>query len=217
MDKFGLPEMEKMSSSELLTNIFTSGKIPTFSCVFKDLCVGWIDIVDSTKITSRLPQSKISPFFCLFLSQMSSIIRESGGIVVKNSGDSLLFYFPNISDSDRNTLVNAVECGIKLLEHRRILNSLMLEIGLPTIEYRVSLDYGEVSISKAEGSQSDDIFGATVSFCAKMNKVTRPNSVVIGGDLRQMIKSYDGFGFEFLSEYNSGQKFNYPLYNVKCI
>ena len=211
-------KVEELSAKEQITNVLTSRKFVTYSSIYKNCCVGWVDIVDSTKITSRLSKSKVSPFYCLFLNQMSSIIGESGGTVVKNVGDSLLFYFPETSNNlDRTNAVASIECGLKMIDYHQILNSLMLEIGLPNVNYRVSLDYGEVMLMKPESSSNDDIFGPTVNFCAKMNKMTAPNTLIIGGDLYQIAKSSEGYRFELLCEYHNGLKQNYPLYSVKCI
>jgi len=210
--------MEEPKTKELLTNIIINGEVSKFPSISKTCCVGWVDIVDSTKIASKLSKPNVSPFYCIFLSQMSAIVRESGGVVVKNIGDSLLYYFPKTSKIlDRSAFVDSVDCGIKMINHNRVLNSLMLEIGLPFVNYRVSLDYGEITITRPENSPYDDIFGPTVNLCAKMNKLTSPNTVAIGGDLFQCVKSFEEFRFEFLSEYDCGLKLRYPVYNVKGI
>ena len=218
MDESTIMKVDELTPKEQITNFLTDGKFLTFSSTYKNCCVGWVDIVESTKITSRLSKSKVSPFYCLFLNQMSTIVRESGGVVVKNVGDSLLFYFPKTSNNpERSVVVDAIECGLKMIDYHTILNSLMLEIGLPNVNYRVSVDYGEVMITKPESSSNDDIFGSTVNFCAKMNKMTAPNTLIIGGDLHQIAKSLEEYKFELLCEYHNGLKHRYPLYNVKCI
>ena len=215
MDESIIIKVDELPPKEQITNVLTGGKFLTYSSTYKTCCVGWVDIVESTKITSKLSKSKVSPFYCLFLNQMSSIVGESGGIVVKNVGDSLLFYFPETSNNlDRSAIANAIDCGIKMIDYHQILNSLMLEIGLPSVNYRVSLDYGEVMITKPESSSNDDIFGSTVNLCAKMNKMAAPNTLVVGGDLYQIVKSFEGFRFESKSEYHNGLRFHYPVYSV---
>jgi len=215
MEEPTLTKVDELNPKEQLTNILINGKFPTSSFTFKNCCVGWVDIVESTKITAKLSKSMVSPFYCLFLSQMSSIVEELGGVVVKNVGDSLLYYFPKTTNtSDKSPIVQAIECGIKMIDYHRILNSLMLEIGLPNVSYRVSLDYGEVTITKPGNSSSDDIFGPTVNLCAKINKMAAPNTLVIGGDLYQIVKSFEGLRIESKTEYHNGLRLHYPVYSV---
>ena len=215
MEERTIIKEDEITPKDRLTNILINSKFIPSTFSFKNCCVGWVDIVDSTKITAKLNKSMVSPFYCLFLSQMSSIVEESGGVIIKNVGDSLLYYFPKTSStSDRSSVVQAIECGIKIIGHHRILNSLMLEIGLPNVNYRVSLDYGEVIITKPGNSSKDDIFGPTVNLCAKINKMAAPNTLVIGGDLYEIAKSFEGLRFESKSEYHNGLRLHYPVYSV---
>ncbi|MDW0238550.1 MAG: hypothetical protein QOC35_08285, partial [Nitrososphaeraceae archaeon] len=55
-------------------------------------CVGFIDMVDSTRITAGLTKSQMSKYYSLFINWVNGIIRGYGGKVVKNTGDGLLFY-----------------------------------------------------------------------------------------------------------------------------
>lgn len=56
-------------------------------------CVCFIDIVDSTRTTSNLdnPQ-KIRKYYSIFLNSMAAIARGGGAKIIKNIGDSLVFY-----------------------------------------------------------------------------------------------------------------------------
>ena len=60
----------------------------------KKLCVGIIDIVNSTKTVARLPQSKYSNYYEIFLNHIGNIIYEFDGKILKTLGDGILFYFP---------------------------------------------------------------------------------------------------------------------------
>ena len=59
-----------------------------------------------------------------------------------------------------------------------------------------------------------DIFGPTVNLCSKLNKMAKPNTMVIGGDLYQIVKSFKEYHFESVLEYNNGLKLQYPVYLI---
>lgn len=90
----------------------------------------------------------------------------------------------------------------------------MREENLPSVNYRVSVDYGNVMIAKSLNTSNDDIFGATVNLCAKINSIAVPNGIVIGGDLHQIVKKIEGYDFNLITAYSSGLKLDYPVYSI---
>ena len=147
---------------------------------------------------------------------MALIAKEFGGKVVKNIGDSLLYYFPQTSDgSNKHSFVDPLECSIAMIEAHGVINQKMREEGLPPVNYRISADYGSVVTAKTVTSANEDVFGATVNICVKINHVAVPNSMVIGSDLYEVVKSFDGYQFEPVTMYSSGFKLQYPVYSVK--
>ena len=86
--------------------------------------------------------------------------------------------------------------------------------GLPSVNYRISSDYGIIMTAKTKNSFNDDIFGPTVNICSKINLDARPNSMVIGGDLYQLVKSLGDYRFESMFGYHGGLKLTYPVYSV---
>ena len=63
-----------------------------FSDYSEKYCVCMIDIMNSTKITSQLSNSQTSEFYRIFLNSTALIVRNFGGIVVKNIGDRITSY-----------------------------------------------------------------------------------------------------------------------------
>jgi len=189
----------------------------SFSGCHKNYCIGTVDIVNSSKITAPLPKAKVCKYYSIFLNSMAMIAKEFGGKVVKNVGDSLLYYFPQTSDSsDKHGFVDPLECSMAMIEAHGVINQKMHEQGLPPVNYRISADYGSVVTAKTIDSSNEDVFGATVNICAKINRIAIPNSMVIGSDLYEVVKSFDGYQFEPVAVYSSGFKLQYPVYSVKC-
>jgi len=187
----------------------------TFSGNYKNCCVGIVDVVNSTSTTANLVNGKLCKYYSIFLNAMSVIIKEFGGVVVKNVGDSLLYYFPGTSDGISNSaLKDTLECSMSMIESDAIINEKMQDEDLPSVNYRVSVDYGNVVIAKSLNSEIDDIFGSTVNLCSKINSKTTPNGIAIGGDLHQIVKNFVGYDFNLITSYSAGLKLDYPIYSV---
>ena len=188
-------------------NIFFSEK----SCT---CCVGFVDMVDSTRITAGLTTSQMSKYYSLFINWVGSIIGGHSGKVVKNTGDGLLFYFTSLGDSTIKTVRNCLDSAITLSILHRNVNDKFISESLPELNYRISLDYGEVSFAQTVDSTRPDIFSTTVNLCAKINKVGDPNKVIIGGDLYRIARNLSGYDFHEVKEKISISKRAYPLYTV---
>ncbi len=183
-----------------------------FTGMSKSYCIGLVDVVNSTANTARIPSIKMGEYYGTFHKAMSTIVQEFGAKVVKNIGDSLLYYFPRTDyDSDRDSFLDVLECSLAILDSHGTINDIMSEKLLPKTDFRVSADYGIVAKSTTEG---EDIFGPTVNLCAKINGAASANGFVIGGDLYQIVKSMKGYEFSTLGSYGLGLKFSYPVYTV---
>lgn len=178
-------------------------------------CVGLVDIVNSTKIAASLTQKKLSKYYEIFLNSMAQTVEKFGGFVIKNIGDSLLFYFPDSAKSTNNyDFKNCLECGLEMLEEHQTINKYLKKEKLPSLNYRISADYGEVSIMKTNDSSSVDVFGTPVNMCTKINHIAPKNSIVIGSDLYRTAKKLNNYNYEMINSYSLGLKFMYPIYSV---
>ena len=195
------------SDSSQRDNIFFSEK--SCSC-----CVGFVDMVDSTRITAGLTTRQMSKYYSLFINWVSGVIRGYSGKVVKNTGDGLLFYFTSLGDSSIKTVRNCLNSALTLSRLHRNVNRKFISELLPELNYRISLDYGEVSFAQTVDSTTLDIFSTTVNLCAKINKVAEPNKVIIGGDLYRIAKNLTDYDFHEVKETISISNRAYPLYTV---
>jgi adenylate cyclase len=178
-------------------------------------CVGIVDIVNSTSTTAKLTNGKMCEYYSIFLNAVSKIAKAHDATIIKNIGDSLMYYFPRTVDgAEIQGFADVLECGLSMIESRDVINQIMSECHLPSFDFRVSADYGPVSIASSPRTQVEDVFGPTVNLCAKINGSARPNSVIIGGDLHQIVKSLRCYEFETVGECILGLKLNYPAYSV---
>ncbi len=161
----------------------------SFSGERQNFCICFIDMIDSTKISAELPDAGISKYYAIFLNAMATIAKNCGAKIIKNAGDCLIYYFPNTTDpSNLLAFKDVIECGITMMLAHRAINAKLHEEGLPSLDYRISADYGLVQVARSRSSQSDDLFGSAVNLCAKINSKASANGMVIGNNLYQITK-----------------------------
>ena len=130
-------------------------------------------------------------------------------------GDSLLFYFPDTCHIQRKFgFLSSLECGFALIDAYSDLNRYLKDEGLPKINFRVSFDYGNLTIMK-DGTGSIDLVGSTINTCSKINSLCPINNMIIGGDLYQTVKKFKEYKFEKIDGYSIDLKHSYPVYSVK--
>ena len=63
-------------------------------------CVGFIDLVDSTKNTITMDNLEhIRKYYSTFINSTSKVVKSYSGKVIKNIGDCLLLHFPKTSNN----------------------------------------------------------------------------------------------------------------------
>lgn len=161
----------------------------------KNYCVSIIDIVGSTRTVMNLPVKKVSMYYSIFLNKMANIANSFGAIIVKNIGDSLLYYFPNTETGEEKYFRDVFECSLTMLNKRQELNSYLSMEELPEINYRISAEYGYVVIARLSTSSVNDMFGSTINICSKINSLAKPNTFIIGEQLYNRAKIFKEYKF----------------------
>lgn len=170
-----------------------------FSDYSEKYCVCMVDMMNSTKITATLTDSQTSEFYRIFLNSVALTVRNFGGIVVKNIGDALLFYFPVLHSEKDLTIKKCLNCCLTIGEsHKDIVRSLNKE-GLPSVNFRTSATFGIVRIARTSTSSVNDIFGTTVNRCAKINRTAPANGLIIGEEFYENAKNLENYNFKKIS------------------
>jgi class 3 adenylate cyclase len=217
--KYRLDKIEKDDPSDESVNLTpkttASDYLVAFSGQSESYCVGMVDMVNSTKITHQMNPEKVVQYYQIFLNSMGSILGRFGGVVIKNIGDSLLYYFPESSKHKRKYgFMSCLEANLAIIEEHTAISNKLLEHGLPSLDYRVSTDYGPCMLMKSNDSSVTDMVGPPMNMCSKINRSAAVNGIIIGSDCYEVVKDFDEYEFKRAGEYSIGLKHSYPLYSV---
>lgn len=180
-------------------------------------CVFYVDMESSTFNTAYLRPEDYSIYYSTFYDTLSDIARKFGGRVIKHVGDALIIYFPATSDPTNAPAFKAtLDCGMAMLEAQCALNSAFQEEKLPPLCYRISADYGRMEPIETTTSPTLDWIGPSMNMVAKMNRLAGTNSMVIGGDLHQILSkfSFQDYLLNLAGELNIGIRQKYPIFSA---
>ena len=178
----------------------------------KYFCVGIIDIVNSTKTVARLRSDLIPQYYEIFLNNMAKVVNRHQAEILKIMGDSLLFYFPDTCYSDNKSgFLNVIECSFSMMKTHKKLNQILKRYRLPQIDFRISFDYGNVTMMKTSNGLID-LVGPSINTCAKINDLAPINGTIFGGDLYEKIKHFSEYGFKNVGGFSIGLKQSYPIF-----
>lgn len=180
----------------------------------RNYCVCLVDMVDSTSISMQMSNEKIGKYYGVFLNMMANIISNHDGNVVKNVGDSLLYYFPKTHLDSTESFRDVLKCAMTMIQKRTEINEILHLEGLPDLSYRISCEYGCVVVAKLSTSSINDIFGNTINVCSRINSLASPNGVVIGHGLYQKTISFDEYIYTKIKDIPSILGKDYQVYSV---
>jgi class 3 adenylate cyclase len=150
-----------------------------------------IDLVGSTRMSSTLPADRLAAIIQAFTQEMSIAITAYGGYVLKYVGDAILAFF--LANDDKYLpCVNAVNCARSMIKIvREGINPILNQNDYPEMNVRVGIDLGENVVVqygwdtfKVDGEKLQrphyDILGYTVNIATKMTALAKPDQIVIG-------------------------------------
>lgn len=204
-----------MNFSENREKMSVSDYMVAFSGNSLNYCIGMVDIVNSTKITHAMNIEKMSQYYEIFINSISKILSRFGGVVVKNLGDSLLYYFPESTEpKSKYGIKCCLEASLAIIQEHDPICDYLQNKKLPRMDYRVSADYGKVVIMNTSNSSSPDIIGPPVNMVSKINRNAAVNGIILGSDLFEISKDLKKFQFKSSGEYSIGLRNSYPLYSL---
>lgn len=156
-----------------------------------DLVVIYADMVESTKIVSKLTKKQIPVFYRIFSNEIIRVISDFGGTVYKPVGDEIISIFPVPKTGWIPVIDDSIRCARYMRDVTKHAVSLVAEsIGLPRIQCRIGADYGEaqiVSIGIGGIFLSTEILGDVMNTTAKIRAKAEPGEIAVGESLYRLL------------------------------
>jgi class 3 adenylate cyclase len=115
-----------------------------------------------------------------------------GGYVFKYEGDAVIVLFPAEFDQIR-ACKNALNCSATILKiMKNAINPVFRDNGLPEITVRTGLAYGSALVvlyGKSIEKAHIDITGSSISLASKIASIAKPNQILIGEHIYDIILS----------------------------
>ena len=149
------------------------------------LVILYADIVGSTDMSMTLPVDKLSTIVQAFTYEMTTVVENHGGYVLKYVGDAIIAFFP----SSYNKLLAcdmAVQCANSMITvTKNGLNPILNQYDYPELNVKVGMDEGENVIVQYGHDKSSpiDVLGYCMNIAAKITQLTPANKISIGEDV----------------------------------
>ena len=174
-----VPEDESLSIGD--------GKRLSMAVMFMDIC-GF----SSRGMETLEEQDLMLRILNLYFTEMIRIAEEYGGNVEKNTGDGLLVYFTDGEGTPPESgPKRAVTCALTMFaatEH--LISPVVVASGAKPIEFRVSIDYGAVTIARIGAPRrfnANAAIGSTANFASKMLRIAKAGGIVIGESAKALL------------------------------
>jgi adenylate cyclase len=157
-----------------------------------NLVIMFVDINNSTQMSLALTAREFALVVQTFAQEISIAVLRYGGYVFKYEGDAVIALFP--AEHNRTKVCkNALNCSTAVLEIiRESLNPAFKENELPEITVRIGLAYGNALVvlyGKDLEEAHIDIVGSSISLASKIASIAKPNQVLVGEFVYNIVKS----------------------------
>jgi adenylate cyclase len=146
------------------------------------LVVLYADLVGSTDMSMTLPPDKLVTIIRAFSHEMSSVVKNYNGYVLKYVGDAIIAFF----DAGYNKYLvcdNALDCAESMINVlTNGLNPILSKDNLPQLRIKIGITEGETVVVQYGYDKSSqlDLLGYSLNVAAKITSLTPPNKISIG-------------------------------------
>ncbi|HET7147529.1 MAG TPA: adenylate/guanylate cyclase domain-containing protein [Candidatus Nitrosopolaris sp.] len=149
------------------------------------LVILYADIVNSTRMSTVLPLEKLTTILQIFAQEMTVVVANNEGYILKYVGDAIIVYFPVPTASEISVSARrAVMCALHMLivvEHG--INAILKQSDFPEVHIKIGIDSGENAIIEygSSGSKSHiDILGYPMNVTAKITSLAQADHILVG-------------------------------------
>jgi adenylate cyclase len=129
----------------------TQNVLEKFASSKINLVILHVDLVSSTKISMKLPLDRLTLLIQSFNQEMSLIVRDFGGYILKYVGDAVLAFFVTTTSGRQSQkdvactcAINCAKCMIEVAQSG--INPILDRFECPLMNLRIGIDMGENAI-----------------------------------------------------------------------
>ena len=153
------------------------------------LVVMYVDLVDSTEMRRDLPIDKLVTVIRAFTHELSSVIENYDGLILKYVGDGIISFFPS-GFNKYLACDKAVQCAKSMIDIiKNGINPILSKCDYPTLSIKIGIDEGENAIVQYGYDKSSmiDIVGYSMNIAAKITALTNKNKISVGEDIYKLL------------------------------
>jgi adenylate cyclase len=163
------------------------------------------DVNNSTEMSLSLPEDRFALMIQTFAQEISIAVTGYGGYVFKYEGDAVIGLFPGEYDQAK-ACKNVLNCTTSILEIiREVINPAFKKNGLPEISVRIGLTYGYALVVLYGNNLEKahiDIIGSSISLASKILSIAKPNQVLVGESIYNILLSSESISNSKFIEIN---------------
>jgi two-component system, sensor histidine kinase ChiS len=165
--------------------------------VQKEMTVLFVDIRAFTALSESMTPQENFKFINSFLSRLSPMIQENGGIIDKYIGDSIMALFPNRPE-------DAIKAAIEMVRHMELYNKQRATCGYRPISIGVGIHTGNLilGIIGDEGRMQGTVISDAVNLASRIQDVTKlyGANIIISQESFIKLDNPTEYSFRFLGK-----------------
>ncbi|MFQ5475505.1 MAG: adenylate/guanylate cyclase domain-containing protein [Nitrosopumilus sp.] len=163
-----------LSRSKKFLRKHDSDRLPLF--------VLYVDLVGSTKMSVDLSPKTLNVIIRTFSQEMSYVVEDFNGYILKFVGDAVLAYFPYTEKSGQaDSIIKCAKTMHQIID--KAINPILEEDGFPKLKIKVTVDFGNCSVVRYGADKylsHMDLIGLTLNLASKMQSYAKPDQIIIG-------------------------------------
>ena len=183
------------------------------------LVILYADLVRFTHMSIMLPLEKLTTILQIFAQEMTVVVGNNYGYILKYVGDAIIAYFPidsaaNLSMSIRKAVLCAMDM---LMVVDQGINDVLKDFDFPDLHIRIGIASGEIAVIEygSTGTRSHiDILGYPMNVTAKIEALAPPDHILIGNatyngldvQMRDKLKKLGLEGHDYI-DYRTGDAY----------
>jgi len=156
-----------------------------------ELIVIYTDLVGSTRAVKNLNPKQVRRFYPIFLNEMTQVINDFGGRVLKYVGDCVIGFFI-LPSAGWTPQVDSVFLCVQMMQKIMAysISPIAQSEGLPAMNSRIGVDCGEVQVINVgvKGIYTEvDVFGDVMNVAKKICDKADSGEILIGKNLLNLL------------------------------